>query len=112
MIEHFVTNINILIFLIALAAALRGPLDEGSSTGYNLTAFIYFWQSLIWEWVALKNGVGALKHLNPSWDLVDDGHFLCPSLFYSIGFCSYSKKTSTQMFDEDYSSSDDIKEEN
>ena len=33
----------------------------------------------------------SIRFIDPSWDLVDLGEPLCPSLFYASGICSYDK---------------------
>ena len=67
---------------------LRAMATEGESS-YSVTTVMYGLQAALWEWIALKRSVDAIRYLDPSWNRVDLGGILCPSIFYGIGICEF-----------------------
>ena len=88
LIEHWVSNYNIFIIMFASITVLRA-ISTKSSRGYWIMAVLYLLQATLWEWVVLTRSVASIRYLDPSWNWVNLGGILCPSIFYGVGICKY-----------------------
>ena len=94
MIEHWVSNLNLLVMILTTAISLEGFINEiDDPVGFLVVLVIYWIQTIFWIDLMLHESVESIKYVDRDWDKVESGKLLCPSLFYLIDWCTYDNVT-------------------
>ena len=89
LIEVWVSNYNFLSFVpnmvVVVILLASGVQDD------VLLGLFYGLQRLFWNLIVLMFSGNAIRSLDPSWAAVESGAWLCPSILYGLGVCSYAE---------------------
>ena len=106
-IEHYVSNTSIItvattiyfsILFLTFAEEFEDEdlpiwadifFSDGATGFHSLSIIFLFSQVLGYIYFIMKNSVGAIRYLDPSWDKLNDGELLWPSIFYIFGVKNY-----------------------
>lgn len=111
LIEHWVSNISIVILVLILVVLLRAFFSASSTSGYLRLGIIYGLLGTLFQWLILRFSADSVRFVTPDWDKIEPAGYMCPSVMYLIGLCEYwegSREPDNQQIDLEEEESKDL----